>query len=122
MKISMATKGSDSMSQSKQHRRNKTKPTPARAGSASKHSGGTSRKSQKGAKRREEQAMRIRTTLWIIAGCVVFGLIGGYALGRYVIYPKVQEEQSQQKSDSIEYIENWNNETLQELNRQQEEE
>ena len=80
-------------------------------------------KNEKKNRKKTEKKKNIKKLLWVFAGCLVFGGIIGFFLGKLWLYPKLREEQGfyveldeeQQRQSDL------NNEILQQLNSQMEE-
>lgn len=57
-------------------------------------------KTEKRNRKNLQQKKARRNLGWIIAGCVIFGLLAGFCLGKYWIYPQYRN-QSESEEDIV---------------------
>lgn len=79
---------------------------------------GKKRQNSKQTQKQKQKRKNIGNMIWAIAGCIIFGSIIGFFLGKYWLYPKYYGDSNY---DNVQEIDSENDE-LQELNRQIEEE
>lgn len=80
-------------------------------------------KYEKKNRKKIQKKQRIKSLLWVSAGCIVLGGGFGFLLGKYWIYPAYREQSGyySELSPEDQNLSDLNNQILQELNRQMEE-
>ncbi len=80
-------------------------------------------KYEKKNRKKLQKKQKIKSLLWVFAGCIVLGGGFGFLLGKYWLYPAYRERAGyySELSPEDQNMSDLNNQILQELNRQMEE-
>lgn len=80
-------------------------------------------KYEKKNRKKIQKKQKMKSLLWVFAGCIVLGGGIGFLLGKYWIYPAYRERSGyySELSPEDQDMSDLNNQILQELNRQMEE-